>query len=621
MEALGFLWHGFEVATTPTSLVALVVGVVLGQIIGALPGIGPSLGMALLLPVSFGMEPLAAIVMLSGIMYGAMYGGTLTSVLINVPGESSGIMTTLEGYKLARQGRAGPALSMAAVGSFLGGTLTIFILIFAAFWISRFALNFSPPEYFLLAALGITATASMGEGSALKALLMAVLGLMLALVGTDPILGTERLTFGQLNLFDGIDFLPVAIGLFGVAEVLVSMEQIVKLDPIKTRVRDMWPRWKDWVECRMAILRGSAVGFLLGMLPGVGPTASTFIAYSVERRFTRHPERFGKGALDAVASVESANNSCVVGTMVPMLTLGIPGSGLTAVLLAAFVLQGIRPGPLLMTDQPDLFWGLIASMFLGNLILLIINLPLAPFFASLLRIPYIYLAPSILFLSVIGAFATNLRLFTAGLRSVLRPRRLLHDQGEAAARAADPGIGACADHGAVAAAIADHVARQPVDLHRAAGRAGPAHNRGRFASRAVRRGGAVGATQARAGSGFAGALIEDDRRCRDWQSRRYGVLIWRTKLVTAQRSGERASVSVRLSSDATRPRSRRASGASSSSSTPPEGLAAATKRSPLSAPIHSRRTPRMSSGATGRSARSPGKAGPPTASMSPLKSG
>ena len=415
METLGLIWNGFEVALTPGNLFAVFIGVVLGQVIGALPGVGPSLGMALLLPISFGMEPVSAIVLLSGIMYGAMYGGTLTSVLINVPGESSGIMTTIEGHRLARKGRAGPALSMAAIGSFLGGTVTIILLIFAALWISRFALNFTPPEYFLLAALGITATASMGEGSALKALFMAVIGLMLALVGTDPILGTERLTFGNVNLFDGFDFLPIAIGVFGVAEVLVSLEKIQHLDPIRTRVRDMWPRWADWVACRMAILRGSAVGFVLGILPGVGPTASTFIAYAIEKRFSKHPEEFGNGALDAVASVESANNSCVVGTMVPMLTLGIPGSGLTAVLLAAFVLQGIRPGPLLMTDQPDLFWGLIASMFVGNVMLLIINLPLAPFFASLLRVPYIYLAPGILLISVVGAYATNLRLYTVAL--------------------------------------------------------------------------------------------------------------------------------------------------------------------------------------------------------------
>jgi len=415
METLSLLMNGFAVALEPNNLLAVFVGVLLGQVIGALPGIGPSLGMALLLPVSFGLPPVTAIVLLSGIMYGAMYGGTLTSVLINVPGESSGIMTTLEGHQLARQGRAGPALCMAAIGSFLGGTGTIFLLIFLALTISKFALNFTPPEYFLLAALGITATASMGEGSALKALFMAVIGLMLALVGTDPILGTERLTFNQVDLLDGIDFLPIAIGVFGIAEVIASLERFVELAPIRTRVRDMWPRWADWVTCRMAILRGTGVGFILGVLPGVGPTASTFIAYAVEKRFSKHPENFGKGALDAVASVESANNSAVVGSLVPMLTLGIPGSGLTAVLLAAFILQGIRPGPMLMTDQPDLAWGLIASMFIGNAMLLVINLPLAPFFASILRIPYAYLAPGILLLSVVGAYASSLRLFTVGV--------------------------------------------------------------------------------------------------------------------------------------------------------------------------------------------------------------
>ncbi|MGQ7792039.1 tripartite tricarboxylate transporter permease [Faunimonas sp. B44] len=415
MDTVGLLMNGFAVALEPHNLLAVLIGVILGQVIGALPGIGPSLGMALLLPVSFGLPPVTAIVLLSGIMYGAMYGGTLTSVLINVPGESSGVMTTLEGHKLARQGRAGPALCMSAIGSFIAGTVTIFLLMFMAVAISNFALNFAPPEYFLLAALGITATASMGEGSALKALFMAIIGLMLALVGTDPMMGTERLTFGQMNLLDGIDFLPIAIGVFGVAEILASLERMVTLEPIRTRVRDMWPRWKDWVECRMAILRGTAIGFVLGVLPGVGPTASTFLAYAAEKKFSKHPEKFGKGALDAVASVESANNSAVVGSLVPMLTLGIPGSGLTAVLLAAFILQGIRPGPMLMTDQPDLAWGLIASMFVGNLMLLIMNLPLAPFFAMLLRIPYVYLAPGIMLLSVVGAYAAELRLFTVGM--------------------------------------------------------------------------------------------------------------------------------------------------------------------------------------------------------------
>jgi putative tricarboxylic transport membrane protein len=348
-------------------------------------------------------------------MYGAMYGGTLTSVLINVPGESSGIMTTLEGNKLARKGRAGPTLSMAAIGSFLAGTVTIFLLMFFAVSVSRFAIYFGPAEYFLLALLGITAAASMGEGSALKALFMAVIGIMLALVGTDPLMGINRLTFDQINLIDGINFLPIAVGIFGIAEVLVSLERMYSMKPIKTRVRDMWPRWADWVMCRMAILRGTSIGFALGVLPGVGPTASTFIAYAVEKKYSKKPEDFGHGALDGVASVESANNASVVGSLVPMLTLGIPGSGLTAVLLAAFILQGIRPGPMLMTEQPELMWGLIASMFVGNLILLIINLPLAPAFASILRIPYAYLAPGILLLSVLGAYAFELRLFTVGI--------------------------------------------------------------------------------------------------------------------------------------------------------------------------------------------------------------
>jgi putative tricarboxylic transport membrane protein len=415
MESLNLLLYGFSVALEPQNLVAILIGVVLGQVIGALPGIGPSLGMALLLPISFGMPAVTAIVLLCGIMYGAMYGGTLTSVLINVPGESSGIMTTLEGNKLARKGRAGPTLSMAAIGSFLAGTVTIFLLMFFAVSVSRFAIYFGPAEYFLLALLGITAAASMGEGSALKALFMAVIGIMLALVGTDPLMGINRLTFDQINLIDGINFLPIAVGIFGIAEVLVSLERLYSMKPIKTRVRDMWPRWADWVKCRMAILRGTSIGFALGVLPGVGPTASTFIAYAVEKKYSKHPEDFGHGALDGVASVESANNASVVGSLVPMLTLGIPGSGLTAVLLAAFILQGIRPGPMLMTEQPELMWGLIASMFVGNLILLIINLPLAPAFASILRIPYAYLAPGILLLSVLGAYAFELRLFTVGI--------------------------------------------------------------------------------------------------------------------------------------------------------------------------------------------------------------
>lgn len=414
MDILVQLGTGFSVALQPENLLAVLVGVFLGQVIGALPGIGPSLGIALLLPVSFGMEPITAIVMLSGIMYGAMYGGTLTSVLINVPGESSGVITSLEGNQLARQGRAGSALSVAAVGSFLGGTTSIVVLIAAALAISEIALLFSSPEYFLLATLGIAATTTLAAESPVKALAMVVLGLLVALVGTDPMVGTPRLTFGSIGLMEGIDFLPVAIGVFGIAEVLVSLERIVQLEPMRMRLRDMWPKWADWIACRGAIARGSVVGFLLGVLPGMGATASTFIAYVVEKRYTKAPEKFGRGALDAVASVESANNASVTGAMVPMLALGIPGSGLTAMLLAGFTLQGIRPGPTLMTDQPDLVWGLIASMFVGNLILLVMNLPLAPLFASMLRIPYSHLAPGILLFCLVGAYCSTLSLFTVG---------------------------------------------------------------------------------------------------------------------------------------------------------------------------------------------------------------
>jgi putative tricarboxylic transport membrane protein len=412
METLGLLGNGFVVALQPVNLGFAFIGVLLGQIIGALPGIGPSLGMVLLLPLSFGLAPVTAIIMLSGIMYGAMYGGTLTSVLINVPGESSSVMTTTEGYPLAKQGKGGVALSIAAIGSFIAGTTSLFALIFASIAISTFALRFQAPEYFLLAALGICMSANLGEGSVTKALAMAAFGLLLALIGTDPITGADRLTFGRQELLDGIDFIPVAIGVFGIAEVLITLESNMDLEPMKMRVRDMWPTWADWVETRMAIMRGTFFGFVLGLLPGVGPTTATFMTYAIEKRFSPHPERFGKGALDALAACESANNSAVSGALVPMLTLGIPSSGLTAVLLAAFTLHNIRPGPLLMVEQPDLVWGLIASMFIGNVMLLVLNLPLAPLFASLLRIPYSYLAPGILVVALLGAYSSNLQLFT-----------------------------------------------------------------------------------------------------------------------------------------------------------------------------------------------------------------
>jgi len=415
IDALVSLGHGFGVALTPMNLLFILIGVCLGQLIGALPGLGPSAGMALLLPVTFGIPPATAIMMLAGIMYGGMYGGTLTSVLVNVPGEAASVMTAVDGHKLAKQGRAGAALSVSAIGSFIAGVGAVTALVFVTPPLAEFALKFSSPEYFLLATLGITATASIGAGSPLKAIMTAIFGLMIALVGTDPILGTARLTFGTTELLDGIDFLPVAIGIFGIAEVLSSLEQSYDSEPIKTRLRDMWLSAADWAECRMAILRGGTLGFLIGLMPGAGPTVAAILAYVTEKRFSKHPERFGEGAIDGVAAAESANNSAAHGALIPMLALGIPGSASTAVLLAALVLQGIRPGPTLLVEQADLVWGLVASMFIGNVILLVLNLPLAPAFGALLRIPYEYLAPGILVISLVGTFATTLSLFSVGL--------------------------------------------------------------------------------------------------------------------------------------------------------------------------------------------------------------
>jgi putative tricarboxylic transport membrane protein len=416
METLSLLGQGFSTALTPGNLFATFIGCLLGQFIGILPGIGPAAGIALLLPITFGVKATTALMMLTGIMYGAMYGGTLTSVLINVPGEAASVMTAVDGHQLAKQGRAGAALSVAAIGSFIAGIGAVLLLAFLCPILGGFALKFNAPEFFLLATLGLTMTASLGSGSAVKALLMAVFGLMVALVGTDPMAGTVRLTFGEIELMDGIDFIPVAVGIFGIGEVLSSLEASqADVMPIKTKLKDLWLTAKDWADCRMAIVRGGIVGFLVGLMPGVGPVVASMLAYVIERRASKHPERFGKGALDAVAAAESANNSAVHGAMVPMLSLGIPASPATAVLLAALVLLGIRPGPMLMTQQPDLVWGLIASMIIGNVMLIFMNLPLAPAFAAVLRVPYDYLAPGILVISLVGAFATTLSLFNVGI--------------------------------------------------------------------------------------------------------------------------------------------------------------------------------------------------------------
>lgn len=416
MDMLSGLSEGFSIVLTMQSLVSILIGVVIGQIVGALPGVGGSAGMALLLPVTFGMPPIAALMLLAGIMYGSQYGNSLSAILLNVPGDSSSVVTAMEGNKLARRGQAGRALSIATVSSFLAGMAATVVLAIATPILSSFALNFSAPEYFLLALLGITATASLGGGSVMKSLLAAALGCLIAMIGVDPISGVTRMTLGSTNLIDGIDFLPVAIGIFGVAEILVSLESKVVPTIMPAKLRDIWPRWKDVMALRAAIFRGWLIGFFVGVMPGTGPTVATFLTYGLELRLGKRKAAASNedAPPTALASVEASNNSAATGALVPMLALGIPGSASTAVLLAAFILLGIRPGPLLMMQQADLVWSLIASMFVGNIILLALNLPLAPIFAALLRIPYVYLASGILLMSMMGAYSITMSLFTVG---------------------------------------------------------------------------------------------------------------------------------------------------------------------------------------------------------------
>jgi putative tricarboxylic transport membrane protein len=411
VEVLQQLGLGFSVALTPQNLAFAFAGVLVGTLIGVLPGIGPAAGVALLLPVTFGLPPLSSLIMLAGIYYGAMYGGTLSSVLINTPGESASVATTLDGYQLALQGRAGAALAIAAIGSFIAGTFGVLALMLAAPPLADLAVQFGPPEYFALAALGLLTIAGLTGSSAAKALLAAVAGLALATVGVDPFTGQQRFTLGVIELTDGVEFLPVAVGLFGIAEVLANVAHPVRIAPIKASLSGLVPTWQDWRASRGPIARGGLIGFVVGVLPGAGATIASFIAYGLERRISKQPERFGKGAIEGVAAPESANNSATAGAMVPLLALGIPGSATTAVLLGAFILFGLRPGPLLLTDHPEVFWGLIASMYVGNVMLLFLNLPGAPLFASILRLPYPVIATAIIGIAITGAYSLENSLF------------------------------------------------------------------------------------------------------------------------------------------------------------------------------------------------------------------
>ena len=405
------LINGFSVVLQPTQLVFIFVGCFLGTLVGVLPGIGPVGAISILMPITFQMSPTGAIVMLAGVYYGVMYGGSTASILVNVPGEAASVVTCLDGYQMARQGRAGPALGIAAIGSFLAGTTGLIGLQLIATPLANVALEFGPPEYFAIILVGFTFIIYLTRGSVLKAGIMACIGLILSQIGLDPITSEQRMTFGILNLFEGIGVAPLAMGLFGVAEVFTNLETLHKGEHIKVKIRTLIPSRWDWMRARWAMLRGSLVGFFLGILPGGGPVISTFIAYGLEKRIARNPERLGKGAIEGVAAPEAANNAAASTSFIPLMTLGIPPNVVLAVLFGAFLIHGITPGPLMLKENPDMFWGIICSMYVGNVMLLVLNLPLIPMWVQVLKIPGRILYPLILLFCVIGAYGINNSVF------------------------------------------------------------------------------------------------------------------------------------------------------------------------------------------------------------------
>lgn len=413
MDVLNGLMQGFAVALTPTNLAMCVLGCLLGTIVGVLPGLGPAAAIAMLLPLSFKWEPTGALIMLTGIYYGAKYGGSTTSILLNVPGEASSVVTCLDGYQMARKGRAGAALGISAIASFIAGTIGVVALMLVAPPLARLALAFSAPEYFALMVLGLALVALLAGDSLTKALLSMMLGLWIASMGTDLFTATSRFTFGQVELLGGTEFVIVAIGVFAVAEVMANMEPAkpVEMLPVPKGLKNLLPTWQDLKACRFAFVNGSVVGFLIGILPGAGATISSFLSYGIEKAVSKHPEKFGTGVVEGVAAPEGANNADTAGALVPLLTLGIPGSGTTAILLAALVLWGFKPGPLFIEDSPAMFWGLVASLYVGNVVLLVLNLPLVAVFAQLLRMPGYVMYPLILGVSIIGVYSTDASYF------------------------------------------------------------------------------------------------------------------------------------------------------------------------------------------------------------------
>jgi len=407
MEVFDNLILGAQVAFSWQNVLYCLVGVLLGTLIGVLPGIGPVPTIAMLLPITFNLDPTAALIMLAGIYYGAQYGGSTTAILVNLPGEASSVVTVLDGYQMARQGRAGPALAIAAIGSFVAGCIATLIIATAAPPLAEVALKFGPAEYFSLMVLGLVAATVLAHGSLVKAIGMVVLGLLLGLVGTDVNSGVLRFTFDIPELADGVGFVIVAMGMFGVTEIIANLEQQGKREVFVGKLTHLFPTREDLKRSWGAILRGTALGSCLGILPGGGAMLSSFASYTVEKKISRHPEEFGKGAIEGVAGPESANNAGAQTSFIPMLTLGIPGNAVMALMIGALMIQGIAPGPQVMTDKPQLFWGLIVSMWLGNAMLVVLNLPLIGMWIKLLAVPYRFLFPSILIFMNVGVFSLS----------------------------------------------------------------------------------------------------------------------------------------------------------------------------------------------------------------------
>ncbi len=411
MDILASVAQGFGVALQPVNLLYCFIGIFIGTLVGVLPGIGPVSAMSLLLPVTLSGKPEAGIIMMAGIYYGSMYGGSTTSILVNIPGEATSVVTCLDGHQMARQGRAGPALGMAAMASFIAGTIAVVGLMLVAPRLARLAVAFGPAEYFSLMVLGLVILTFLTQGSMVKSLLMACVGTVLGLIGLDSINAQARLTFGRMELYDGIGLIPVVMGLFGVAEVLSNVERPIMRSIVSRKITQLLPNRADWKASAGPIGRGTLLGFFLGIVPGGGAVIASFASYALEKRVSSTPERFGNGAIEGVAGPEAANNAAAGGAFIPLMTLGIPPNVVMALLLGAFVIHGLQPGPLLMTQNPGLFWGIIASMYIGNAMLLVLNLPLIGMWVQLLRLPYNVLFPLILLFSIVGVYASANNVF------------------------------------------------------------------------------------------------------------------------------------------------------------------------------------------------------------------